>query len=78
MSHRVTFYTREGCHLCETARAVVQDVCSETGEQWAEIDIDTDPELRQKYGDEVPVVVVDGGTVGFWRIDATVLREALS
>ena len=36
------------------------------------------PQLRQLYGEQVPVVTVDGATVGFWRIDADVLREALA
>ncbi|WP_430867801.1 glutaredoxin family protein [Demequina aurantiaca] len=78
MSHRVTLYTREGCHLCEPARAIVQEVCGETGVDWLEVDIDTDPGLREKYGDEVPVVLADGATVGFWRIDAGLLRQALA
>ncbi|WP_061963416.1 glutaredoxin family protein [Demequina aurantiaca] len=78
MSHRVTFYTREGCHLCEAARATVQEVCAETGVEWVEVDIDTDPKLREKYGDEVPVVLADDAVVGFWRIDAGILRRALA
>lgn len=77
MNKSVTLYTREGCHLCVPARDVVQEVCADLGVAWHEIDIDTDPLLREKYGDEVPVVVVDGQTVGFWRIDAAVLRRAL-
>jgi len=28
--------------------------------QWREVDIDLDPELRQKYNDQVPVVFIDG------------------
>ena len=78
MSHRVTLYTREGCHLCDPARTTVQDVCAEAGVEWHEVDIDTDPLLREKYGEEVPVVLADGKTVGFWRIDANVLRRALA
>lgn len=69
---------REGCHLCEPARLIVEDVCAQMGVQWTEVNIDTAPELREKYGDEVPVVTVDGKTVGFWRIDPGVLRGALS
>lgn len=78
MTHRVTLYTREGCHLCEDARVVVQEVCDQTGVTWDEVDIDVDPDLREKYGDEVPVVLADGATVGFWRIDPAILRGALA
>lgn len=78
MSHRVTFYTRDGCHLCDDARAIVQEVCAQTGSTWLEVDIDTDPLLRDKYGDEVPVVLADDAVVGFWRIDPNILRRALA
>lgn len=74
----MTFYTREGCHLCEDARTIVQEVCTQKGAQWSEIDIDSDPALREKYGEDVPVVLVDGATVGFWRIDPAILRGALA
>lgn len=72
------FYTRSGCHLCDEAADVVRAVCEPRGVDVEVVDIDTDPELRERYGDEVPVVTVDGGVVGFWRIDPQVLAQALS
>lgn len=78
MATRVTLYTRPGCHLCEPARDIVQEVCAQFGQEWVERDVDSDPALQAKYGEEIPVVTVDGKTVGFWRIDADILRAALS
>ena len=60
MSARVTFYTRAGCHLCDVARDVVARVCAELGETFDEVDIDGDPELRERFTEEVPVTFVDG------------------
>lgn len=77
MSVRVVLYTRPGCHLCEEARPVVAAVCDDVQAEWAEVNVDTDPELQSRYGDEVPVVMVDGETAAFWRVDADVLRAAL-
>ena len=77
MSARVTLYTRQGCHLCEEARAVVDRVCAELGEDVEEVDIDTDPELQDRFGDEVPVTFVDGRQHDFWRVDESRLRQAL-
>ena len=77
MSARVTLYTRVGCHLCEAAREVVQRVCADLGEAFDEVDIDTDPQLRQRFTDEVPVTFVDGRQHDFWRVDERRLREAL-
>ena len=71
-------YTRAGCHLCNDALDVVSQVCAAQSVDFQLVDIDADPALRERYGEQVPVVTVDGGTVGFWRIDPEVLRQALS
>jgi len=78
MSARVTMYTRDGCHLCDDALTVVAAACTASGSDYELVDIDRDPLLRERYGEQVPVVTVDGQTVGFWRIDGDVLREALA
>ncbi len=78
MSARVTFYTRAGCHLCDVARAIVAQVCDDLGESFDEVDIDTDPALRERFTDEVPVTFVDGRQHDFWRIDESRLRAALT
>ncbi len=74
----VQFYTRAGCHLCERARAVVAAECAAVGRQVVDIDVDTDPQLQRRYGEYVPVVVVDGEQVGYWQIDRNRLRAALA
>lgn len=75
---RVVVYTREGCHLCVDAEAVVARVCAATGVGWARVDVDDSPELVARYGDYVPVVLVDGVQQGFWRIDEARLTRLLS
>jgi glutaredoxin len=74
---RVTLYTRPGCHLCDDARAVIERVCAELGESYDEVDIDADEALQRRYGEEVPVTLVDGRQHDFWRVDETRLRTAL-
>lgn len=75
---RVTVYTRQGCHLCEQAEAVVAAVCEELGERFVFIDIDQDEDLQARYTAEVPVTLVDGAQHDFWKVDADRLRAALS
>jgi glutaredoxin len=75
---RVTLYSRSGCHLCDDARAVVEQVCAELGQSYVEISIDDDPALRRRYAEEVPVTLVDGAQHDFWRVDPARLRAALS
>ncbi|CAA9402790.1 glutaredoxin family protein [uncultured Nocardioides sp.] len=75
---RVTLYGRRGCHLCDQARVVVETVCAELGERYAEVDVDTDPTLQDRFGEEVPVTFVDGRQHDFWRVDPVRLRAALT
>jgi glutaredoxin len=80
---RVVLYGRAGCHLCEEARTVVADVTAETGDTWTEVDVDRAAAddggaLQREYGEQVPVVTVDGVPRGFWRIDPSRLRKALA
>ena len=74
---RITFYTRPGCHLCDDARLVLERVCADLGESYTEVSIDEDPELQQRFSDEVPVTFVDGRQHDFWRVDEARLRAAL-
>ena len=77
MTARVTLYAKPGCHLCDDARAVIERVCSELGESYAEISILDDPELLRRYGEEIPVTLVDGAQHDYWRVDEARLRAAL-
>lgn len=74
---RVTLYTRPGCHLCDDARVVIASVCADLGESFDEVDITTDDELEDRFGEDIPVTFVDGKQHDFWRVDETRLRAAL-
>lgn len=76
-SARVLMYVRQACHLCEVAEATARQVCTEFDTTLELVDIDTDPQLRARWTDEVPVTFVDGRQHDFWRVDADRLRIAL-
>ena len=75
---RVTLYSKPGCHLCDDARQVVEQVCAELGEAYVEVDILSSQELAARYGEEIPVTLVDGAQHDFWRVDPDRLRAALT
>ena len=77
MSARVTLYSRPGCHLCDDAREVVVRVCAELGESFDEVDIESDPDLEDRFGEDIPGTFVDGRQHDFWRVDEARLRAAL-
>ena len=76
--HRVTLYSKPGCHLCDDARAAVERVCRDLDVSWEEVDITADPDLQQRYGEQIPVTLVDGRQHDFWRVDPTRLTRALT
>ncbi|WP_061961073.1 glutaredoxin family protein [Demequina flava] len=77
MPARVILYSRPGCHLCDEARETIAAVCGKRRTTWEEVDISADAALTSQYGEQIPVVTVDGETVGFWRIGADRLTRAL-
>lgn len=60
MLPRVTLFTRAGCHLCDTAKEQLR--LARRGAQFdlEEVDIDSDPQLRALYNEEVPVISING------------------
>ena len=71
-------YSRDGCHLCDVVKETLAQVQGQADFQWREVDIDTDPELRQKYNDEIPVVFIDGRKSFKYRMDARQFLRVLA
>ena len=78
MTARVTLYSKPGCHLCDDARAVIEAVCADLGESFDEVDITGSADLMTRYGEEIPVTLVDGKQHDYWRVDEARLRSALT
>ena len=80
-SARLTLLAKPGCHLCDTARDVVTTVLADLPETASvnleELSILDDPELNERYWDEIPVVLIDGRVHNIWTIDPARLRQAL-
>ncbi len=48
------------------------------GETYDEVDITQESELLTRYGEQIPVTLVDGAQHDYWRVDASRLRQALT
>lgn len=77
-SVRVTVVTRAGCHLCSDAETAVAALSAELGFGWTTLDVDADRASQDRYGDRVPVILVDGREHGYWRVEPARLRAALA
>ena len=65
--------TRQGCHLCDQALALLREL----GHEPHLVDVDADDELFRLYDWRVPVVLADGAVVAEGRISRATLEEAL-
>lgn len=73
----VVLITKADCHLCADARDAVGRVTASLGLEWTEQPVDQLPELRDRYAEEIPVVLVDGIQRDFWKIDEIRLERVL-
>ena len=55
--------SRPGCHLCEEMKGVVEPLVRALGGTLDVVDVDSDPVLAERWGDEVPVLLDGGGRV---------------
>jgi glutaredoxin len=73
----VRIYGAAGCHLCETARRVIEQVRSEIPFPLEEVEITGDPDLERLYRERIPVVEVGGEEVFVYFVHPDVLRRKL-
>jgi glutaredoxin len=73
----VTVYSRHGCHLCEDAVKTLEGMREELAFEIEIIYIDGNSELEKLYGNEVPVIHIDGQHHDFYRVDPERFRTSL-
>ena len=73
----VAIYSKPDCCLCDDAKAVLSRVRADIPFDLREIDIESDPELLQKYGEQIPVVFIGGFKAFKFRVDEAELRQKL-
>jgi len=80
----VTLLGRPGCHLCDDARtdiaAVVDSLAADPAAPTVTVterSILDDPQLMERYAEEIPVVLIDGRMHTYWRVDRVRLAAAL-
>jgi len=56
----VIIYSRPGCHLCEVAKANILAAGCDGEYVFDEVNIDEDPELRERFQYDIPVIFING------------------
>ena len=73
----MTLYHAQGCHLCESARRVLEQVRAERPFELEEVDIAGELELEARYRERIPVVAVDGEEAFTYYVHPDGLRRRL-
>lgn len=75
----VVLYSREGCCLCDDARALLERVRAGAPAAFVleERDIDSDDALHRAYLERIPVVTIDGREAFELFVTEAELRERL-
>ena len=73
---QVTFYTKAGCHLCDTTRDMLDEIAAHVAYTLTEIDIRGDSEVFERYRYRIPVILIDETVVAEGRIEYSQLIQA--
>ena len=71
-------YTRAGCTLCDELREAAEPIVQRHGATIRKVDIEADPELRRRYGRDIPVLVLGEREICRHRLDHGALERALA
>jgi glutaredoxin len=74
----VSVYSRSNCHLCEVALEVISEIRKDFEFTVTKILIDGNSELEEKYGEQVPVILINNQPHDFFRVDPERFRLAIS
>jgi glutaredoxin len=71
-------YTRRDCCLCDEMKGAVEEASRGFSTRLSVIDVDSRPELAAAFGEQVPVLFVDGIKFAKYRADSRRLRDKLA
>jgi glutaredoxin len=74
----LTLYTKPDCSLCDEARAAIERVRARMAFALDVVDISADTALTERYGQRVPVVLVDGDEAAQYVVDELDLERRLA
>jgi glutaredoxin len=78
MTILIELYTRPGCHLCEDAKRVILAASSKFDFHLCERNVEDSAEMESNYGEEIPVIFINGRQVFKHRITAAQLERYLT
>ena len=74
----LTLYTKPDCSLCDEALSALERVRERVPFALEVVDIGADPALSARYGERIPVVLVDGAQAYEYVVDEAELQRRLA
>jgi glutaredoxin len=74
---QVIIYSRPGCHLCDEAKQSITAAGVQDEYTLDEINIESDPELLERYQYDIPVITINGVEAFRHRLTSDAFRERL-
>jgi glutaredoxin len=74
----LTVYSRACCHLCDEMIEALQELQGLCRFEIAVVDVDADPQLAQRHGENVPVLTHGGHELCHYRLNPTFVTAYLS
>jgi glutaredoxin len=75
---RLTLYTKPDCSLCDEAAEAIERVRGRAPFDLDVVDVSADPELHDRYGERIPVVMVGDELAFEYIVDEAALEQRLS
>ena len=75
--HMVTLYSKPDCHLCDRAKEVIERCRSKVDFTLEVVDISQNPELLERYRNDIPVILLDGREIARHFVRERQLLELL-
>ena len=77
MKPHVIIYSRPGCHLCDDAKAAIQNAGCNDQFTLEEVNIESDNDLLTKYKHDIPVITIDGHETFIHRLTPQEFKQKL-
>ena len=74
----VELLTRTGCHLCDEMKQALKEATRGLDVHMRETDIDADEQLSAQYGNDIPVMFVNGSKAFKHRATVQELKRRLA
>ena len=69
--------TKKDCCLCDDAKKIIEQVITDFPAELKMTDIESDPELFERYKEKIPVVLINGKESFVYKVHPVTLRKKL-